>query len=63
MIRAIADSAWAADLTKSAMQSAVEQFHGDPAELRFWTGLQEEDGSGWATMRFGDPPPAAATPP
>jgi hypothetical protein len=52
MVRAIAESDWAETLTQTVLESASEQLHGDPSELRFWTGMKEADGTGWATMRF-----------
>jgi hypothetical protein len=52
MVQAIASADWAAEIVRVAEASAPEDFHGDPNELKFWTGMKEADGTGWATSRF-----------
>jgi hypothetical protein len=52
MVQAITSSDWAAEIVRVAKESAPEDFHGDPSELKFWTGTKEADGTGWATSRF-----------
>ena len=52
MVQAIASSDWAAEIVRVAQAAAPEDFHGDPNELKFWTGMKEADGTGWATSRF-----------
>jgi hypothetical protein len=52
MVQAITSSDWAAEIVRVAKESAPEYFHGDPSELKFWTGTKEADGTGWATSRF-----------
>jgi hypothetical protein len=53
MVRAIVASDWACELIRAARNVAEEHLHGDPTELKLWTGQKEADGSGWATMTFG----------
>jgi hypothetical protein len=53
MAQAVASSDWAEQFVTIARDVAPEEFDGDPRELKFWTGVQEEDGTGWATSRFG----------
>jgi hypothetical protein len=59
MAQAVASSDWAQQFIEVARSAAPEEFGGDPHELKFWTGLEEADGTGWATSRFepnaGDP--------
>lgn len=55
MARTVFDEDWAAELIRVAEEVAPEDFSGDPNELKFWTGLQEADGTGWATSTFGPP--------
>ncbi|MET8054942.1 hypothetical protein ABZU75_45980 [Streptosporangium sp. NPDC005286] len=52
VIHAVASSDWAPEIIRAAESAAPEDFDGDPNELKFWTGLMEEDGTGWATSRF-----------
>jgi len=52
MVQAIASADWAAEIVRVAEASAPEDFHGDSNELKFWTGMKEADGTGWATSRF-----------
>jgi hypothetical protein len=52
MVQAIASSDWATEIVRVALESAPEDFRGDPNELKFWTGMKEADGTGWATSRF-----------
>jgi hypothetical protein len=52
MTRTVAASEWADEIVRVAYSAAPADFHGDPNELKFWTGLQEADGTGWATSRF-----------
>jgi hypothetical protein len=52
MIHAVADSDWASALTQMAEDVVIEQLHGDPTQIKFWTGAKEADGTGWATMSF-----------
>jgi hypothetical protein len=48
----LADADWASELIRIGNEVAPKEFGGDPMELRFWSGMREEDGTGWATMRF-----------
>ncbi|SEN21769.1 hypothetical protein [Nonomuraea pusilla] len=52
IIRAVATSDWAPEIVRTAQSAAPADFHGDPDELKFWTGQREADGTGWATSRF-----------
>jgi hypothetical protein len=52
MVQAIASSDWAREIVRVALAAAPEDFHGDPNELKFWTGMKEADGTGWAISRF-----------
>lgn len=56
MAQVVADSDWALQFIDAAKRLAPEDFAGDPLEMKFWTGLREADGTGWATSRFGAPP-------
>ncbi len=62
MAQVVALSDWAGQFVESARVAAPEDFYGDPIELKFWTGMQEEDGSGWATSRMRPGPEPAAEP-
>lgn len=53
MARAVSDEDWAAELIRVAEEAAPEDFSGDPNELKLWTGMQEADGTGWATSTYG----------
>ena len=53
MAQAVASSDWAQQLIETARGAAPEDFHGDPHELKIWTGMREADGTGWATWHFG----------
>ena len=61
MAEVVASSDWAQQFIEIARNAAPEEFSGDPCELKFWTGMQEADGSGWATSRMepGPEPPSA----
>lgn len=52
MAQAVGRSDWAEQFIEIAHNAAPEEFGGDPHELKFWTGLPEADGTGWATQRF-----------
>jgi len=52
MAQAVGSSDWAEQLISAARHVAPEEFGGDPMELKFWSGLREADGTGWATQRF-----------
>jgi hypothetical protein len=52
LAHAIAESDWAAEFVRVAQEVAPEDFRGDPQEMKFWTGLREADGTGWATTTF-----------
>jgi len=52
MAHAIAESDWAAELVRIAKEAAPDDFDKNASEIKFWTGLQEADGTGWATMTF-----------
>jgi hypothetical protein len=52
MAQVVAASDWAAQFADSARNAAPDDFSGDPNELKFWTGMQEADGTGWATSRM-----------
>lgn len=56
LLHAVATTDWAAEIVRAAQEAAPEDFHGDPRELKWWTGMREADGTGWATSKF-DPPP------
>ena len=55
MAQAVATSDWARELIHVAREVAPAEFSGNTQELKFWTGLREADGTGWATSSFGDP--------
>jgi hypothetical protein len=55
MVQAVAASDWAGQFIEAAKNAAPEDFAGDPRELKFWTGVKEADGTGWATSRFEEP--------
>jgi hypothetical protein len=52
MARAIAEADWAREVVRVAAEVAPDDFGGDPNELKVWTGMQEADGTGWATSTF-----------
>ena len=52
MAQAVALSDWAQQFIEIAKDKAPEEFGGDPQELKYWTGMREADGTGWATSRF-----------
>ena len=52
MIQDVASCDWASEFVASARNAAPQEFSGDPLELKFWTGLREADGTGWATSRM-----------
>ena len=52
MARSVADADWSAEIIRVAREVAPADFAGDPNELKFWTGLRESDGTGWATTKF-----------
>lgn len=49
IVHNVAASDWAPEIVRAAETAAPADFHGDPNELKFWTGQQEADGTGWAT--------------
>jgi hypothetical protein len=51
----VAGADWAGALVKAAQQMAPAEFDGDPRELKFWTGAENADGTGWATTTFNAP--------
>jgi hypothetical protein len=53
LIRSLRKADWAQEIVRVAKETAPEDFGGDPRELKFWTGLKEADGTGWATTKFG----------
>jgi hypothetical protein len=57
LVHAVASSDWAEEIVRVAKEAAPEDFHGDPREMKFWTGLREADGTGWATTTFGPASP------
>jgi hypothetical protein len=59
LVHSIASSDWAPEIIRASQEAAPEDFGGDPREMKFWTGLQEADGTGWATMTF-EPSEASA---
>jgi hypothetical protein len=61
MAQAVAGSDWAGQFIDAAKRAAPDDFAGDPMELKFWTGLREADGTGWATSRFEAPPDVVAS--
>jgi hypothetical protein len=52
-VHAITDSEWCTELIRIGREVASNEFDGDPAELKFWSGTREADGTGWATTKFG----------
>ncbi len=52
MVRAVAESDWAAELTRIAEDAAPEQLSGDPNEMKLWTWEKQPDGTSWATRTF-----------
>ena len=57
MAQTIAATDWAPQLIREGERLAPPDFRGDPRELKFWSGDREADGTGWATVRDGPPPP------
>lgn len=54
MIEPLTGTSSVREIIDEAEARAPEDFAGDPAELKFWSGLQEADGTGWATGRVGE---------
>ncbi len=52
MVQALAASDWSHELVRIAHSAAPEDFSGDPNELKLWTGVQQADGTGWATWKY-----------
>jgi hypothetical protein len=52
MVQVLAASDHAQELVRIAHSAAPEDFYGDPNELKLWTGVQQADGTGWATWRL-----------
>jgi hypothetical protein len=52
MAQAIAETDWAPQFIREGELLAPADFRGDSAELKFWTGDREADGTGWATLRY-----------
>lgn len=57
MVHAVVSCDWALELSRAAVDLAPEDFQGDPQIVKFWTGMREADGSGWATVRTTSDPP------
>lgn len=53
MVAAVREANWSRDIMKNGNEAVPEYFRTDPTTLRFWTGAREADGTGWATMNFG----------
>jgi hypothetical protein len=58
MVQAVASSQRQQPI-EIARNAAPKGFFGDPGEPKYWTGLPEADGTGWASSRF---EPKAAEP-
>jgi hypothetical protein len=56
MAQALIASDWARELVRIAHSVAPEDFSGDPNELKIWTSVQQDDGTGWATWTFNSKP-------
>ena len=52
MAQAIANTEWSAELVREGSKLAPDEFDGDPAVVRVWTGSVQADGTGWADWTF-----------
>lgn len=52
MVQVLATSDHTQELVRIAHSAAPEDFYGNPNELKLWTGVQQADGTGWATWRL-----------
>lgn len=52
MIQVLTSAPRVMEIVCVAQDIAAEDFSGDPLDMKFWTGLREADGTGWATSRF-----------
>jgi hypothetical protein len=53
MAQTIAATDWSPQFIREGERLAPPDFHGDPRELKFWSGDREADGTGWATFTYG----------
>lgn len=56
MVHDLTKAEWVATLIDVSHRVTPDDFNGDPRELKVFTGTKEADGTGWATMTYGDSP-------